>query len=261
MKTLSVGQCLTSYDNTYVIGAISLENGKTSYTMLGLTVPTRSVVQETSLQFYRVADRVLSIEELRERRYEVQNHINSCEARHQAQENARREADELENNNPDNAGLLTTETESNTTTLATKNIRILLKKHFPGLKFSVRKRDYNAIYVSWTDGATKAAVDAVIDKFQEGNYDSMAECYEYSGAAFNRVYGGVKYLFCERSLSDDLIAEAIGKLRNEYGDKLVPVDVTLETYKKGAFSMRGHEYFSHGLSAEIRKVAHGIDKK
>jgi uncharacterized FlaG/YvyC family protein len=74
-------------------------------------------------------------------------------------EDARQLANERASADPENAGLLTTATESNTTKLAAKNIRILLKKHFPGVKFSVRMRDYNALYVSWTDGPTKEAVE------------------------------------------------------------------------------------------------------
>ncbi|MGK7287826.1 LPD29 domain-containing protein [Buttiauxella agrestis] len=260
MNTLSVGQCLTSYGNNFVISEVIREEGKTSYVMLGLTVPTRSVLLETSLRFYGMTKRVLSREELNDRRREVQEFINTREARQQELDTARREADERETSNPDNAGLLTTDEESNTTSLATKNIRILLKKHFPGVKFSVRKRDYTCINVSWINGPTKGAVESIVNKFQEGSTDGMQDIYEYRGDAFNRVYGGVKYLFCERSLTDDLIVEAIELLRKEYGENIIPADITLETYKKGAFSMQGHEFFRLGLSAEIRTKAYGIDK-
>lgn len=260
MNTLSIGQCLTSYGNIYVISAITLEEGKVSYTMLGLTVPTRSVLFETSLRFYRESERVLSLNELRDRRREVEDHIDSCEARKLAEETARREANERESCNPENAGLLTIDAENNTTKLAAKNIRFLLKKNFPGVKFSVRKSSHSCINVNWTDGPTRDAVENVVDKFQEGSFNGMEDIYEYKTSPFNRVYGGVQYLFCERSLSDALITEAIERLRKKYSLTVVPEDVTLETYKKGAFSMRGHEYFSHGLSSEIRKTALSIDK-
>jgi len=260
MNTLLVGQCLTSYGNTFVVSAVIQEGGKISYVMLGLSSPSRSVVLETSVRFYGMTDRVLPREELNERRRVVQEFINTREARQQELNNARLEADKCEISNPDNAGLLTTATESNTTNLAAKNIRILLKKHFPGVKFSVRKRDYDCINVNWTDGPTKDAVENIVKKFQAGSVNGMEDIYEYRGDAFNRVYGDVKFLFCERSLTDDLIVEAIEMLRKEYGENIVPADITLETYKKGAFSMRGHEFFRLGLSAEIRSKAYGIDK-
>lgn len=160
----------------------------------------------------------------------------------------------------ENAGLLTTATESNTTKLAAKNIRILLKKHFPGVKFSVRMRDYNALYVSWTDGPTKEAVEAITDKFEEGSVNSMEDIYEYNITGFHRVYGGVKYLFCSRDLTDALIAESIELLRKEYGETTIPADVTLEAYKSGALAGRGHDRFTWGLATQIRINAGKVDK-
>lgn len=260
MNSLPVGLCLTSYGNTFVISEVIKESEKISYILLGLSVPTRSVLLETSLSSYCRTDRVLPREELKERRLAVQEFINSREARQQELDHARQEAEERETSSPDNAGLLTIAAESNTTNLAVKNIRIMLKKHFSGVKFSVRKRDYTCINVSWTDGPTKEAVENVIDKFQAGNFNGMEDIYEYRGDAFNRVYGGVQYLFCDRSLSDDLIAEAIQLLRKEHGEKVIPADITLETYKAGAFSMRGHEFFRWGISGEIRAKAYSIDK-
>ena len=160
----------------------------------------------------------------------------------------------------ENAGLLTTATESNTTKLAAKNIRILLKKHFPGVKFSVRMRDYNALYVSWTDGPTKEAVEAITDKFEEGSVNSMEDIYEYNITGFHRVYGGVKYLFCSRDLTDALIAESIELLRKEYGETTIPADVTLEAYKSGALAGCGHDRFTWGLATQIRINAGKVDK-
>lgn len=260
MTTLTVGQCLTSFNNEYVVSAINLAEGKITYSILGLNAPTSSVLLETSMRFYQVIDKTLSLDELRARRQVVQNVIDQREARHQAEETARIAANELESNNPDNAGLLTTATESNTTNLAAKNIRILLKKHFPGVKFSVRKRDYTCINVSWTDGPTRDTVEAIVDKFQEGNFNGMEDIYEYNDSAFNRVYGGVKYLFCSRDVSDELIAESIEQLRKKYGESTIPADVTLATYKSGALSGRGHACFNYGLASEIRTNALKIDK-
>ncbi|MEN1695830.1 LPD29 domain-containing protein, partial [Pseudomonas aeruginosa] len=110
--------------------------------------PTCAPLLETSLRFYQVIDKTLSLDELRARRQVVQSVTDQREARHQAKEDARQLANERASADPENAELLTTATESNTTKLAAKNIRILLKKHFPGVKFTVRMRDYNALYVS-----------------------------------------------------------------------------------------------------------------
>lgn len=260
MTTLTVGQCLTSFNNEYVVSAVNLTDGKISYTILGLNAPTSAPLLETSLRFYRVIDKTLSLDELRARRQVVQNVTDQREAIHQAKEAARQLENKRVSADPENAGLLTTDTESNTTKLAAKNIRILLKKHFPGVKFSVRMRDYNAIYVSWTDGATKAAVEAIIDHFQEGNFNGMEDIYEYNDCVFNRVYGGVKYLFCDRSHSDELIAEAIAKLRSRFGENAVSVDITPAEYRKGALWNRNLNCFANGIQAEINKQVADIDK-
>ncbi len=36
MTTLTVGQCLTSFNNEYVVSAVNLADDKISYTILGL---------------------------------------------------------------------------------------------------------------------------------------------------------------------------------------------------------------------------------
>ncbi|WP_267436666.1 LPD29 domain-containing protein [Erwinia psidii] len=216
MTTLKVGQCLTSFNNEYVVSTVKLADGKISYTILGLNAPTSAPLLETSLRFYQVIDKTLSLDELRARRQVVQSVTDQREARHQAKEAARQLANERASTDPENVELLTTATERNTTKLAAKNIRILLKKNFPGVKFSVRMRDYNALYVSWTDGPTKEAVEGITNKFEEGSVNTIEDIYEYNITGFHRVYGGVKYLFYSRDLTDALIAESIELLRKEY---------------------------------------------
>lgn len=251
MTTLTVGQCLISFNKEYVVSTVSLSDGKISYIILGLDAPTLALLPETSLRFYQVIDKTLSLDELRARRQVVQNVTDQREVRHYAEKAACIAADEQERNNQDNSGLLTTDTEINTTNLAAKNIRILLKKHFPGIKFSVRKRDHTCINVSWTDGPTRDEVETIVNKFQEGNFNGLEDIYEYSNSAFNRVYGGVKYLFCTRNMSDELIAEAIDLLRQKYGETTIPADVTLEAYNSGALNQKGYDRFTYGLASEI----------
>ena len=55
--------------------------------------------------------------------------------------------------------------------LAAKNIRQELKAAFPGVKFSVTKRDYGSVSVKWTDGPTVDQVDAITGKYKSGYYD------------------------------------------------------------------------------------------
>lgn len=85
-----------------------------------------------------------------------------------------------------------------------KNIRKDLKKHFHGCKFSVRKDGYNSIYISWTDGPAKDAVDPVCNRYQAGHFDGMSDdCYDYHSSPFNDVFGGVMYISTSRTLSPE----------------------------------------------------------
>ena len=56
-----------------------------------------------------------------------------------------------------------------------KLVRKALKKEFPEVKFSVRSRDCDAIYISWTDGATEKMVKDVTDCFEGAGFDGMID--------------------------------------------------------------------------------------
>lgn len=81
---------------------------------------------------------------------------------------------------------------------AAKNIRKLLKRTFPGVKFAVTS-SYSTVNVRWTDGPEGAAVRATVDCFKEGSFDGMTDCYEYATTAWNDVFGGCRYVFCNRN--------------------------------------------------------------
>ena len=80
---------------------------------------------------------------------------------------------------------------------AAKNLRIELKHHFPGVKFSVRS-DYDSIRIGWTGGPETADVGNVAYKYEEGRCDGMTDYYEYNPSVFNDVFGGCKYVFLSR---------------------------------------------------------------
>lgn len=106
--------------------------------------------------------------------------------------------------------------------MATKNIRKELDKHFPGLMFSIKSESYSggdSINVNWTDGATRDEVEKIAKKYQEGHFDGMNDIYEYGDRAFNDLFGGVKYLFCNRSLTTESYIETAKELG--YTDSLL----------------------------------------
>lgn len=111
-----------------------------------------------------------------------------------------------------------------------RNMRAELKRRFPGVKFSVRRDHYSSIRVSWTDGPTGAQVSAIADRFEEGHFDGMTDCYQYSRAPWSETFGGVRYVTCHREESDALIARAIAAAVAEFGDHDAP---TIEDLRAG----------------------------
>lgn len=87
------------------------------------------------------------------------------------------------------------------------NLRTELKRKFPGVKFSVTSKTFsggNDINVNWVDGPTSAQVEAVAGKYQDSHADAeTGDYWDYDPSAFNEVFGGTKYLFCERRMSGE----------------------------------------------------------
>jgi tRNA A37 threonylcarbamoyladenosine dehydratase len=75
-----------------------------------------------------------------------------------------------------------------------KKIRKELKKEFPRVKFSVTSKEYSmgsSVYVSKKEGrATKAEVEAVVEKFKSSTFDGMEDYKNSHGY----IYEGVKYI-------------------------------------------------------------------
>lgn len=116
---------------------------------------------------------------------------------------------------------------------AAKNIRIELKREFPGIRFSVRSR-YDSVNVRWTDGPTAAQVKTVIDKYEEGSFNGMEDIYEYDKTPFTEAFGGCRYVSEYRDHSDKAVAAAIKKVFKEYAGNLEGIDQpSVEDFRQG----------------------------
>lgn len=100
--------------------------------------------------------------------------------------------------------------------LVAVNLRKEFKKAFPGIKFSVRKPDYGVVNVSWVDGPTNDAVNAIVRQYQAGSFNGMEDIYEYDVQPFHKVFGGARYIFTDRDFSDEHIQKAINTLFVKY---------------------------------------------
>jgi hypothetical protein len=128
-------------------------------------------------------------------------------------------------------------------TIAAKNIRIELKRAFPGVKFSVRSDSYsggNAIDIGWTDGPTHDQVKKITGKYSGGHFDGMTDCYEYSRSPWTEVFGSSKYVHCHRDYSDKMVASVMGRVCRHYGG--IETQPTVEDYRHG----RTHSLISSG---------------
>lgn len=101
---------------------------------------------------------------------------------------------------------------------AAKEIKSKLKQLYPGTKFSVSSEHYaggNAIRLHWNLGPTTKQVEAIADRYQEGNFDGMTDSYNYDSTLVMadsgefKALGGAKYVTCSRSYESLEEAQAI----------------------------------------------------
>lgn len=99
--------------------------------------------------------------------------------------------------------------------IAAKNLRVELKRSFPGIAFAVRTSKYsggNSVNISWQDGPNSQQVQRIADKYAGGWFDGMTDSYEYKRSPWTEVFGEARYVFCNRSYSDKMLQSVIGRV-------------------------------------------------
>ena len=120
--------------------------------------------------------------------------------------------------------------------LAAKNIRIELKKRFPGTKFSVRS-DYNSVSVTWSDGPKPSSVQSVTRRHKSGTFDGMTDSSGWDRSnVFGQTFGECQFMSETRNISTDTLT-VIGK---SYAD-CEGLEFNSMTDRTG---MNEHEYWS-----------------
>lgn len=99
---------------------------------------------------------------------------------------------------------------------AAKNIRLVLKNQFPGVKFKVTS-DYSSVNVRWIDGPVTGAVEDALAPFDIGRSDSQSDYFYTERTRFSEKFGGVQYLFTHRELSESKIVASINAVFGEDG--------------------------------------------
>lgn len=101
--------------------------------------------------------------------------------------------------------------------LGAKNLRVELKRAFPGVKFSVTSSSFaggDSISVRWTDGPTSDAVNTIADRYQEADFEPMDDSTSYRDNVFAELFGGAKYVSCSRNITDAVL-ELVARQRCE----------------------------------------------
>lgn len=97
--------------------------------------------------------------------------------------------------NPDYAHL--EQGDDSSGTLAAKNIRRMLKKAFPKVKFSVRKSHYGSVTVRTEEELDETATEtlqAITSRFKSGYYDWQSDCHLTSNSPWQDVFGSSEYV-------------------------------------------------------------------
>lgn len=100
---------------------------------------------------------------------------------------------------------------------ASGNLRELLKKEFPGIKFSVRKDGSgDTVNITWTDGPTRKMVDEIAGQFEGRRFNGMEDCEEIVTSDFTDLFGSLGYIFTEREYSESVMERERMKVIEDY---------------------------------------------
>lgn len=150
-------------------------------------------------------------------------------------------------------------------TAAAKNIRIELKRTFPGIKFSVKSERFsmgNAIRVNWTDGPTPSQVEEITCRYSAGDFDGMTDSYNYrDDHAWVDAFGSSKYISTNRDISPELAQKGIDYVWEKF--HMREQKITPEQLERGeAYNMQVSEgqysgYWS--VQNQVYKYANSFD--
>lgn len=140
-----------------------------------------------------------------------------------------------------------------------KNIRTLLKKEFPKVKFKVTKGGYSARRVSWVDGPTVDEVKKFTGMFEAGRFNGMEDIYEYDSTPFSEVFGSCQYVFESREYSRETEQKMIDKAWEEHhwvdcSGEPAAEKPSHEMYKKGSTYNLCIKGWGESFSKEVWKA-------
>ena len=141
-----------------------------------------------------------------------------------------------------------------------KNLIADLKKHFPGTKFSVKKRWHSSVTIEWTDGAAEDSVYTYLGKWSDHKTDDTGDYRDPAPTVWTNLFGGINYLSTGRRLSPE--AEALrSQIPEEYGDLFHRI-IRKTDIPEGAYDLRMERTeVTCGMREEFYRVAYSLPQK
>lgn len=98
------------------------------------------------------------------------------------------------------------------------NLRKVLAHEFPGVKFSVSRRNSgrDSVDIRWTDGPTDEAVNRIGKLFQGLTFDGMTDYEDSVESEFLTLFGALGYVFTEKSYSDAILEAEKARVLADY---------------------------------------------
>ena len=125
--------------------------------------------------------------------------------------------------------------------MAAKEIRTILKKAYPSIKFKVTSENFsmgNAVNVSWDNGVPSAEAEKLISHYEHGHFNSMEDIYEYSNSRDDIPQ--CKYLMVSRNITEDNLEKVRQEIMQDYG-----MTEWNDTICREKFNMWGMEKINH----------------
>lgn len=102
------------------------------------------------------------------------------------------------------------------------NLTAMIKHVFPGLKFSIAKREYGGWRIKWSDGPTKRMMEQSVGNFKRiYTNDNTGEYGEWNDTEFTNLFGGADTLDYTRVISPELIARATALLNDALNSEYI----------------------------------------
>lgn len=110
--------------------------------------------------------------------------------------------------------------------LAAKEIRKILKKQVPGVKFSVTSDSFvggDAVDIRWEDAVPESLVENLVEKFEYHSFDAMHDIAETKNEDFDGPQA--KYIQYHRAVNNQFNERVKNLILGNFWDDITPAQI------------------------------------